>query len=162
MHPVAILQLMALLTVANGTPLIAKKIFGRHFARPLDSGVRFFDQRSLFGSSKTVRGILLSILVTAVSAPIVDVDPGVGIVVASAAMVGDLFSSFLKRRLNLPPSSQALGLDQVPESLFPLLACRYSLSLTAIDIVLGIGIFFVGELVLSRLLYKAHLRDEPY
>jgi CDP-archaeol synthase len=162
MHPVAILQLMALLTVANGTPLIAKKIFGRHFARPLDSGVRFLDQRSLFGSSKTVRGILVSILVTAVSAPLVGVDPGVGSVVASAAMAGDLFSSFLKRRLNLPPSSQALGLDQVPESLFPLLACRYLLSLTAIDIVLGIGIFFVGELVLSRLLYKAHIRDEPY
>jgi hypothetical protein len=32
MHPLAILQLMALLTIANGTPLIAKKMFGRHFA----------------------------------------------------------------------------------------------------------------------------------
>jgi hypothetical protein len=57
-------------------------------------------------------------------------------------MAGDLFSSFLKRRLNLPPSSPALGLDQVPESLFPLLACRYSLPLTPIDIVFGVGIFF--------------------
>jgi hypothetical protein len=73
-----------------------------------------------------------------------------------------LFSSFMKRRLNLPPSSQALGLDQVPESLFPLLACRFSLALTAADIALGIVIFFVGELALSRVLYKVHLRDEPY
>jgi CDP-diglyceride synthetase len=162
MHSSAILQSMALLTIANGTPLIAKKIFGRHFARPLDAGVTFFDQRSLFGSSKTLRGILLSILVTTASAPLVGVDPGVGTVAASAAMAGDLFSSFVKRRLNLPPSSQALGLDQVPESLFPLLACRDSLSLTANDIVLGVAIFFVGELIVSRLLYKAHLRDEPY
>jgi CDP-diglyceride synthetase len=162
MHSLAILQSMALLTIANGTPLIAKKIFGRHFARPLDSGVTFFDQRSLFGTSKTLRGFLLSILVTTASAPLIGVDPGVGTVAASAAMAGDLFSSFVKRRLNLPPSSQALGLDQVPESLFPLLACRDSLSLTANDVVLGVAIFFVGELVVSRLLYKAHLRDEPY
>jgi CDP-archaeol synthase len=162
MHPLAILQLMALLTVANGTPLIAKKMFGRHFARPVDAGITFFDQRPLFGSSKTLRGILLSIPVTTVSAPLVGLDPGVGTLVATAAMAGDLFSSFMKRRLNLPPSSQALGLDQVPESLFPLLVCRFFLSLTAADIALGIGIFFVGELALSRVLYKAHLRDEPY
>jgi len=162
MHPLAILQVMALLTVANGIPLIAKKMFGSHFARPVDAGVTFFDQRPLFGSSKTLRGVLMSILITTAIAPLVGVDPGVGTVVASAAMAGDLFSSFMKRRLNLPPSSQALGLDQVPESLFPLLACRFLLSLTAADIALGIGIFFVGELVLSRLLYKARLRDEPY
>jgi hypothetical protein len=162
MHPLPILQLMALLTVANGTPLIAKKMFGRHFARPVDAGITFFDQRPLFGSSKTLRGILLSIPITTVSAPLVGVDPGVGTLAATAAIAGDLFSSFMKRRLNLPPSSQALGLDQVPESLFPLLAYRFSLSLTAADIALGIGIFFVGELVLSRVLYKAHLRDEPY
>ncbi len=77
-------------------------------------------------------------------------------------MAGDLFSSFVKRRLNFPPSSQALGLDQVPESLFPLLACHDALSLMALDIALAVGIFFVGEIFLSRLLYKVHLRDEPY
>jgi CDP-archaeol synthase len=162
MHPLAILQLMALLTIANGTPLIAKKMFGRHFAHPVDAGITFFDRRPLFGSSKTLRGILLSIPITTAIAPLIGVDAGVGTLVATAAMAGDLFSSFMKRRLNLPPSSQALGLDQVPESLFPLLACSFLLSLTAADIALGIGIFFVGELALSRVLYKAHLRDEPY
>jgi hypothetical protein len=48
----------------------------------------------------------------------------IGVVVGSMAMLGDLFSSFVKRRLNLPPSSRATFLDQVPESLFPLLASR--------------------------------------
>ena len=89
-------------------------------------------------------------------------DPVIGLTVAGAAMAGDLFSSFVKRRLNLPPSSQALGLDQIPESLLPMLACRDALSLTAVDIALGVGVFFAGELVLSRLLFRAHLRDEPY
>ena len=103
-----------------------------------------------------------SILVTAAGAPLVGLEPQIGALAAATAMAGDLASSFVKRRLNSPPSSRALGLDQVPESLFPLLACRNALSLTAVDIALAAGIFFVGEILLSRLLYAIRLRDEPY
>jgi hypothetical protein len=162
MHPLAILQSLVLLTLANGTPVIAKRIFGRRFSRPLDGGIIFRDQRPLLGPSKTIRGVLASIVITTAGAPLVGLAPGIGALVAGTAMAGDLFSSFVKRRLNFPPSSQALGLDQVPESLFPLLACHDALSLTALDIALAVGIFFVGEIFLSRLLYKVHLRDEPY
>ena len=157
-----ILQLLVLMTLANGTPIVAKKIFGPRFSFPLDAGTIFFDGRPLFGSSKTIRGIVVSILVTTASAPLIGLDLTIGAIVAGAAMAGDLFSSFVKRRLNLPPSSQALGLDQVPESLFPMLACRDALSLTIADIALGVGIFFIGALILSRFLFRAHLRDEPY
>jgi CDP-diglyceride synthetase len=162
MQPLHILQLLILLTLANGTPIVAKKIFGPRFARPLDAGIMFFDGRPVFGHSKTVRGILASIFITTISAPLVGMSPTIGVIIASTAMAGDLFSSFVKRRLNFPPSSQAIGLDQVPESLFPMLACRDALSLTIADIALGAGIFFVGELILSRLLYHVHLRDRPY
>jgi CDP-2,3-bis-(O-geranylgeranyl)-sn-glycerol synthase len=78
------------------------------------------------------------------------------------AMVGDLFSSFVKGRLDLPPSSRATFLDQVPESLIPVLACRALLSLSILDVGLCVAIFFFGEIFLSRLLYKAHIRDRPY
>jgi CDP-diglyceride synthetase len=162
MHMLAILQSMILLTLANGAPVVAKKIFGDRFSRPLDGGVAFFDGRPVFGSSKTFRGIVVSVLATAAGAPLMGLGLTTGVTVAAAAMAGDLFSSFVKRRLNLPPSSQALGLDQIPESLLPMLACRDALALTAVDIAIGVGIFFAGELVLSRLLYRAHLRDEPY
>ena len=157
-----ILQILVLLTLANGTPIVAKKIFGSRFALPLDAGIIFFDGRPVFGASKTMRGIVVSILITSAIAPFIGLDLTIGAIVASSAMAGDLFSSFVKRRLNFPPSSQALGLDQVPESLFPMLACRDALSLTIADIALGVGIFFIGELILSRLLFRAHLRDEPY
>lgn len=162
MQYLLILQLLVLLTLANGTPIVAKKIFGPRFSFPLDAGTIFFDGRPLFGHSKTIRGIVGSILVTTASASLIGLDLTIGAIVAGAAMAGDLFSSFVKRRLNLPPSSQALGLDHVPESLFPMLACRDALSLTFADIALGVGIFFIGVLVLSRLLFRAHLRDEPY
>jgi CDP-2,3-bis-(O-geranylgeranyl)-sn-glycerol synthase len=162
MQLLCILQILVLLTFANGTPIVAKKNFGSHFSLPLDAGIIFFDGRPFFGESKTMRGIVVSILITTAIAPFIGLDLTIGAIVASSAMAGDLFSSFVKRRLNFPPSSQALGLDQVPESLFPMLACRDALSLTIADIALGVGIFFIGELILSRLLFRAHLRDEPY
>ena len=77
-------------------------------------------------------------------------------------MAGDLFSSFLKRRMHLLPSSRSTGLDQIPEALVPLLLCRHTLSLTALDIAVGVAIFFVGEVLLSVLFYKLHLRERPY
>jgi CDP-2,3-bis-(O-geranylgeranyl)-sn-glycerol synthase len=162
MHLLHVAQLLVLMMVANGAPILAKKAFGPRFSYPLDAGAVFLDRRPLFGSSKTIRGILVSILLTSAAAPLVGLDLTIGAKVAIAAMAGDLLSSFLKRRFNVTPSNQALGLDQIPESLFPMLACRGALSLTTADIALGVGIFFLGELVLSRLLFKAHLRDEPF
>jgi hypothetical protein len=162
MNITSILRLVALLTLANDAPVVAKKICGRHLSLPLDFGYALLDGRSVFGSSKTIRGIVVSIPVTTAAAPLLGLDLTTDAAVAGGAMAGDLFSSFVKRRLNFPPSSQALGLDQIPESLFPMLICRDALSLTAVDIMLGVAIFLVGELLLSRLLFGAHLRDEPY
>jgi hypothetical protein len=162
MHPLLILQLMILLTLANGSPVVAKKIFGRRFAWPLDAGIKFLDGRPFLGASKTIRGIALSVMVSAAGALLMGLDARIGAVVAGTAMAGDLLSSFVKRRLDLPPSSRATGLDQIPESLFPLLACRGALSLSAADIAAGVAIFFVGEVLLSRLLYRLRLRDRPY
>lgn len=162
MHFIGIARSLVLLALANGAPVIGKKVFGDRLAYPLDRGATFLDRRPLFGPSKTIRGIALSIVVTALGAPLVGIAPQTGALMAVAAMVGDLFSSFVKRRFGWPSSSQALGLDQVPESLLPLLVCRESLGLGAADIVLAVAVFFAGELVLSRLLYKAHIRDQPY
>jgi CDP-2,3-bis-(O-geranylgeranyl)-sn-glycerol synthase len=161
-HVLTIVQLTLLLAVANGAPVIATRIFGQRFSWPLDDGVEFVDGKPLFGKSKTVRGIAVSILASALAAPLLGLGWKTGIAVGSAAMAGDLVSSFVKRRLNLTPSSRATGLDQIPESLFPLLACRGALSLSGLDIAIGVMLFFAGEVVLSLLLYKVHIRDRPY
>jgi hypothetical protein len=162
MHNSAILRMMALLIVANGAPVLAKKICGRRFSIPLDSGQMLSDGQPLFGPSKTFRGVAAAVLATAAASPLLGVEPKTGAKIGSAAMAGDLISSFVKRRLNMPQSSQALGVDQIPESLLAMLACRDTLSLTPTDVALGVTIFFGGELALSRLLYRIHLRDVPY
>jgi CDP-diglyceride synthetase len=161
-HPWPILQLLILLMLANGTPVVTKKILGERFAYPLDCGVEFVDGRPLFGRSKTIRGVVLAVLVTMAGAPLIGLGWEIGVLVGSLAMAGDLLSSFLKRRMALAPSSRASGLDQLPEALFPLLACRNLLSLTIADIGAGVALFFIGELLLSRVLYAFRLRDRPY
>jgi CDP-2,3-bis-(O-geranylgeranyl)-sn-glycerol synthase len=161
-HPLLDFQLLALLALANAAPLIGKRILGNRLAYPLDGGSTFRDGRPLFGASKTIRGILLAILATAAAAPLIGLPAATGVLVGASAMAGDLLSSFVKRRLALPSSSKATGLDQVPESLLPLLACAGLLPLSIADIALIVAVFFIGEIVFSRLFYRLGLRDRPY
>lgn len=162
MQPVLILQLLILVTVANGLPVLAKRAFGDRWNRPLDAGVSLRDGQPLFGHAKTIRGIVLSLIATPLAALLIGLPWRLGFVVAAAAMGGDLLSSFVKRRRGLPPSSKATGLDQIPEALFPLAASRLVVAVTFADIVAGTIIFLVGGMILSRILFALRLRDQPY
>jgi CDP-diglyceride synthetase len=162
MHVVQLLQILFLMLLANGAPVIAKRIFGQRYVYPVDASLRFYDGRRLFGSSKTVRGVLCALFVTAVAAPLVGLSIWLGLVIAAGAMAGDLLSSFTKRRLGLPASSRAIPIDQVPESLIPLMACYAALDLTVLDVFVGVLVFLIGGLLLSRVLFRLHVRDRPY
>jgi len=155
-------KMLVLLAIANGAPILGKKIFGASFNYPLDGGAKFRDGRPLFGPSKTIRGVVLSLIATALAASALGYEWIDGALISALSMLGDLTSSFVKRRLGLPPSSMAPGLDQIPESLFPLLALKARLGLTAWDIAGVVLAFVVLELLLSRLLFGLHLRDRPY
>ena len=140
------LKLVVLLTVANGIPAVAWRVFGEYFNRPLDGGVTFFDRQPIFGHSKTIRGIILSLVAATASAPLLGLDWVSGLFVGGVAMLGDLVSSFLKRRLNMPPSSRATVIDQIPECLLPTLAIRSTLGLGALDVIFVVVIFFLGHI----------------
>ena len=157
-----LLQLLILLMVANGAAVATKKLLGATFARPLDGGALFVDGRPILGPAKTIRGIVASVVATSICASLMDLGWEIGTLIAAFAMAGDLFSSFVKRRLHLASSSMAIGLDHIPESLFPLLASRLLLPLSMFDVVSGVTIFVVGALVLSPILFRLGLRDEPH
>ena len=61
-------------------------------------------------------GHSLFLLATTIVAPLLGLPWVIGFVVSGAAMLGDVLSSFIKRRLKLSASSQAVGIDQLPES----------------------------------------------
>jgi hypothetical protein len=154
--------LLLLVLVANGTPLVVQKLLGPRYAQPVDGDRRFVDGRPIFGRAKTLRGLVCAIAVTTAAGAIAGLGWQIGMLAGAAAMAGDLFSSFLKRRLGRASSSPILGVDQVPESLCPLLACVYPLSLSIADVAVGVLIFFAAELAVSRLLYAFDMRDRPY
>ena len=77
-------------------------------------------------------------------------------------MLGDLCSSFVKRRLRLASGERALGLDQLPESLLPLVVYRETLALTPADIVVVAFAFLATDLLLSRLLVWLGVRAHPF
>ncbi len=157
-----ILELLVLLFAANGAPVLARKLFGERFAWPVDGGLKFLDGRPLFGASKTVRGLFFSLLLTSLVAVLLGQGWLLGLVVACASMGGDLLSSFIKRRFGVPVSGRATGLDQVPESLFPALACQRMLDLDAGEISLVVMLFLAGDVLLSPLFYRLRLRRRPY
>ena len=91
-----LLQLLILVVVANGTAVVAKKLLGTAFGRPLDGGAVFVDGQPIFGPSKTIRGVVVSVFVTSISASLMGLGWGMGVLIATFAMAGDLFSSFVK------------------------------------------------------------------
>jgi hypothetical protein len=157
-----IVPLLFLLLLANGGPLMVHKVLGARYAYPVDGDHRFVDGRPVFGRAKTLRGVACAVVLCTAAAPLIGLGWKIGLLVGSLAMIGDLFSSFFKRRLGRLSSSPIVGLDQIPEALFPLLACIGPLSLTVADVAIGVAVFFVGELALSRVLYAFDLRDRPY
>ena len=155
-------SVLLLLLAANGAPVLGKRLFGSHLDAPIDGGRKFIDGRAIFGRSKTWRGLVLALATTALLAGVFGYSWFFGLVFAALSMTGDLVSSFIKRRLNIPPSGRFLGLDQIPEAALPLLICQRSLGLDLLDVVLLTAVFCAGSLLLSRLMFRLGIRDRPY
>jgi len=157
-----VVKLLLLLTVANGAPILAHVVFATRWEQPIDAGLRFLDGRPWLGPSKTWRGLVAALLATPCAALLLGIPMGTGLLIASASMAGDMLSSFCKRRLRIEPSGMALGLDQIPESLLPLLAVQQQFDLDWTDIAQLALAFMVLELVLSRIFYILQIRKQPY
>ncbi len=159
---VEFLSLLLLIIIANGAPILTRKLLNDSFNLAVDLNQKLPDKNRLFGSSKTWRGILAALLATTMAAWLLGHPAQAGLLVALYAMLGDLGSSFIKRRLSMPPSSMALFLDQIPESLLPALMMMHIFNLSISSVMLLVLIFVIIELALSFILYKWGLRKRPY
>ena len=142
--------------------MLVTRLVGAYLALPIDGGLLAPDGQPWLGPSKTVRGLVVAIAATTVCGQLLGIGWRLGALVGAASMAGDLFSSFVKRRLHRPVHGRATGLDQIPESLFPLLACRQALGLTVPTMVAVVVSFLIAEMLVSRVLYAWHIRDRPY
>jgi hypothetical protein len=156
------IELILLLMTANGAPIILRWLLGARYTWPLDGGLLLADGRPLFGASKTLLGLIAALLCATLLAWLLGWHPLLGLLFAAMAMLGDLLASFIKRRLAIPPSGIAPGLDQIPESLLPLLAVRGVLDLSWLQISLIVVTFIALDYLLSFVLYRLHIRQHPY
>ena len=99
---------------ANAAPVI----FGG--GRPIDANRTFTDGKPILGSHKTVRGFFAGLIVgTLVSFvqntvyPLYQSNPLLGFALSLGALIGDVFDSFIKRRLGFPPGASFPILDQL-------------------------------------------------
>ena len=156
------LKLLLLIGVVNGAPILARRVLGRRFRYPIDANWNFFDGRPVLGSSKTWIGLCSAMVLGCSVAPMLGMRWIEGFTVAAASMLGDLLSSFTKRRAGLEVHSRATGLDQIPECLLPALAYKWQFGLSIQGVLIVVVSFFIVEILLSRLLYQFRIRRRPY
>ncbi|AEJ00821.1 protein of unknown function DUF46 [Nitrosomonas sp. Is79A3] len=146
----------------NGAPILLTKLLGQRFSCPIDCNRVFSDGRPILGPSKTFRGLISALLVSVLIGSIFAIPLHTSLLFGALSMMGDMTTSFIKRRLSLVSSSMALGLDQIPESLFPLLGCNDLLGISVEQIVVVVVAFFLIDLILSQLLFWLRIRKTPY
>jgi CDP-2,3-bis-(O-geranylgeranyl)-sn-glycerol synthase len=151
-------ELVLLLVAANATPVILSLLFGDRWNQPVDRGILLSDGQPMLGPSKTLRGLLGSITICALLAPLFDLSHLQGAGFGALAMLGDIASSFCKRRLGLHSGHSAPLLDQLPETLLPLWIMLPVLDASVLEMLAAIAGFTVIDLLFTRLLrsYQRH------
>ena len=159
---IELLKLLLLIIIANGAPIVIRVLLKDIFNVAIDFDHELPDNNPIFGNSKTWRGIITAFIATPAAAWLIGYSPNTGLLVALYAILGDLASSFIKRRLGKPVSSMAPLLDQIPESLFPALMMMEVFKLDITSVIQLVLIFIITELLLSHVLYKWGVRKHPY
>lgn len=157
-----LIHLLLLIIIANGAPIILRVLMGKRLDSAIDCGFRLPDNKPVLGSSKTWRGVIGAIVFTSIGAVLLGYTVPIGVQVALYALLGDILSSFIKRRLGMAPSSMAPFIDQVPESLFPALMLKDTFELDHQSIIILVCVFVVIELLLSIVFFKLGIRKRPY
>jgi CDP-diglyceride synthetase len=146
-------ELLLMLVVVNATPVVLGILARHRLGAPLDGGLILRDGYRLLGPSKTVRGVIAAILAGSAAAPLADLSHLQGAIFGGLAMIGDLGSSFLKRRLGFSSSYSCPVLDQLPESLLPFLALKPHLDAGLPEILAATAAFIVIDLLLTRIIH---------
>ena len=138
---------LLLLATANSTPVIVARLLGSRFDTPIDALFRRRDESPIFGAHKTWRGLAAGALACALIGALLPCGPLVGLGFGMLALGGDLASSFVKRRMRLRSGYSAPLLDQLPESLLPLIVFNGALALTDASIFGTAAVFTLLDLV---------------
>jgi CDP-2,3-bis-(O-geranylgeranyl)-sn-glycerol synthase len=156
------IELLLLILVANGTPVVISYLFRDCCAWPVDLGYRLSDKQFCFGPHKTWRGVFFSLLLTGLVSILAGYDFWTGVIIAVLSMAGDLLTSFLKRRLGKESGSRLIMLDQFLESCLPAYWFMAEFQLDYLKLSILVLCFIIIDQLLSVIFYKLGVRKHPY
>jgi CDP-2,3-bis-(O-geranylgeranyl)-sn-glycerol synthase len=160
--------------VANVTPILVAKLPAiREWDTPLDLGRKFHGQ-PIFGSHKTIRGIVFGTFVgtlifydqTRAGGIYGGLDYGglsiwLGILLSFGALFGDLVKSFFKRRVNVPSGKSWFPFDQLDYIFGGLLLSSLVVTLSLKQYATIIIVWFALHLISSYVGYLLKLKKDP-
>jgi CDP-archaeol synthase len=146
---------LLLLVAANATPLALARLFGSRGDVPLDLGCTLRDGRRLFGNHKTWRGFAGGTVACAFVAHLLSLGWQLGAAFGAVSLLGDATSSSLKRRFNLASGTEVPLVDQLPETVFPLVLFAAPLDLDLGGIALATTLFAVLDILAARIRHLA-------
>jgi predicted MPP superfamily phosphohydrolase len=153
-----ILMVVFLLLVNGLPPLVAIGIHDR-FGYPVDGGAIWYDGQPVFGKNKTIRGFIAGSLAGALAFPLLGLPWWITATAALLSMVGDLLSSFIKRRLAFHSGKDIVVLDQIFEALLPLLFLDIFLAHNSVHNIYTLLLFIVTAHTASRI--WTHITSRP-
>ena len=142
---------LLLILLVNFLPLALGVILGRQGALPLDGGRLWKDGRPILGPHKTVRGVAMAIGGGTILGWLLGYPFQIGCAVGAAAMVGDLLTSFFKRRSGQASGADSPGKDQFLEALLPLLVLRQTGFISWPSAFIALFLFCVSAYLFSQL-----------
>lgn len=149
------LKILIILIATNAAPLISATLYARRRRRPLDNGRILGDGYRLLGENKTLVGLFSGIGAAGILCFIIGLPLASGLLISGASLLGDLLTSFIKRRLGLAEGETAFFLDHLLEGALPLWVCKglFSISwpMVAALLVLFIGCGLFGAMVSKRI-----------
>lgn len=135
----------------------------------MDFGRRFIDGKPLFGSHKTLRGFFSGLIagtaIGLVQSSLPFFQPThmlLGFVLSLGGLAGDLFHSFIKRRLNIPPGRSFPVADQLDFVLGALLFSFFVLPPSPLITLIILIVTPPIHLLTNYAAYRLGLKKEPF
>lgn len=148
---------LLLVVVTNTAAWAAGRLIPTSWRIPVDGGVVLADHERVLGDHKTWGGLIAGVLACGAVALLLHRTFLLGLVFGALSIAGDCGSSFIKRRLRLPPGIEAPGLDQLPEALVPLVALARPLALHPVQCFIVAVAFALLDFGANRLWHSCRL-----
>jgi len=162
---------------ANMAPVIVKNIF-KNLAFPLDFN-RTLNNKPILGKNKTFRGLTFGVIFAIIIsylqfllyknnifADISLIDYSnwilIGFLMGFGAIFGDLFESFIKRRLNYEPGKSFVPWDQIDFVIGALIFIYPFIKLSINKMVTILILSFVLHIIVNHFAFYAKIRKEKW